>query len=61
RVRGLSITRMLVRRCDRPLTPAMSELMRIAMENLGELRCAGFFDAKVLKSKLPRVREALKA
>lgn len=43
RVKDASIIRMLVRRSDRPATPAMSELMRIATEKLEELKRAGIF------------------
>jgi len=43
RVKNASIIRMLVRRSDRPATPAMSELMRIAKEKLEELKRAGIF------------------
>jgi LysR family nitrogen assimilation transcriptional regulator len=43
RVKNASIIRMLVRRSDRPATPAMSELMRIATEKLEELKLAGIF------------------
>lgn len=43
RVKNVSIIRMLVRRSDRPATPAMSELMRIATEKLEELKRAGIF------------------
>lgn len=43
RVKNASIIRMLVRRSDRPATPAMNELMRIATEKLEDLKRAGIF------------------
>lgn len=43
RVKDVSIIRVLVRRSDRPATPAMSELMRIATEKLEGLKRAGIF------------------
>lgn len=42
-LRGVSMTRMLTRRADKPLTPAMNELTRIAASTIEDLRKSGRF------------------
>ena len=42
-LRGVSMTRMLTRRADKPPTPAMNELTRIAASTIEDLRKSGRF------------------
>ena len=44
-VEGISITRTLVRRADRPLAPAVRELARLVHEEIGRMNAAGMFGA----------------
>lgn len=66
RLRGVSLDRMLARVARRPSTPAVSELNRLSLLVLDELKAQGVFDSDILlrsKKRLPlhKARSAWKA
>lgn len=46
RLEGVTMTRMLARRTNRPPTPAMNELIRYATSTIEDLRAAGRFEPR---------------